>query len=108
MSFVYPDSGIRALDHVSFIVEPGKSLAVLGKTGSGKSTLASLIVRMYDATGGKVLIDDKEIQTFPLAALRSNIGYVPQDVFLFSDTIASNIAFGIAEKFAVQSLKLTS
>ena len=99
VSFVYPDSGVRALEHVSFIVEPGKSLAVLGKTGSGKSTLASLIVRMYDATGGKVLIDDKEIQTFPLAALRSNIGYVPQDVFLFSDSIANNIAFGVDENF---------
>ena len=105
VSFVYPDSGIRALEHVSFIVEPGKSLAVLGKTGSGKSTLASLIVRMYDATGGKVLIDDKEIQSFPLTSLRSNIGYVPQDVFLFSDSIASNIAFGVTRDNKTSDLK---
>lgn len=95
VSFVYPDSGIRALDHVSFIVEPGKSLAVLGKTGSGKSTLASLMARMYDVTAGKILIDDQPIQSYPLAFIRNNIGYVPQDVFLFSDTIANNIAFGL-------------
>jgi len=95
VSFVYPDSGIKALDDVSFVVEPGKSLAVLGRTGSGKSTIANLIVRMYDVTGGRILVDDNLIESLSLQGLRENIGYVPQDVFLFSDTIANNIAFGL-------------
>ncbi|MEO8087343.1 MAG: ABC transporter ATP-binding protein [Bacteroidota bacterium] len=93
--FVYPESGTRALDNVSFVVYPGQSLAVLGKTGSGKSTLANLVVRMYDVGSGKILIDDDNIENISLTTLRDNIGYVQQDVFLFSDTIANNISFGI-------------
>jgi ATP-binding cassette subfamily B protein len=96
VSFVYPDSGIKALEDISFNVQPGESLAVLGRTGSGKSTIANLLVRMYDAGSGKILIDDHPIDTISLTALRENIGYVPQDVFLFSDSIANNISFGIA------------
>ncbi|HRH67147.1 MAG TPA: ABC transporter ATP-binding protein, partial [Bacteroidia bacterium] len=98
VSFIYPDSGIKALDDVSFVVEPGKSLAILGKTGSGKSTIANLIGRMYDATSGNIRIDGRKINELSLSSLRRQIGYVPQDVFLFSDTIANNIAFGLTDE----------
>jgi ATP-binding cassette subfamily B protein len=100
VGFVYPDSGIRALSNISFSVKPGKSLAILGHTGSGKSTIANLLVRMYDATEGKILLDGIPIQEFPLKSLRRQIGYVPQDVFLFSDTVANNIAFGLKSEQA--------
>ncbi len=92
--FVYPDTGIEALKNLSFSVEPGQSVAIIGTTGSGKSTIANLITRMYDVTEGEIRIDDIPIQHFDLTCLRSHIGYVPQDVFLFSDTIYNNIAFG--------------
>jgi ATP-binding cassette subfamily B protein len=98
VSFIYPDSGIQALDNVSFKIAPGKSLAILGRTGSGKSTIANLLVRMYDADKGEILIDDKLIQKLSLSSLRRQIGYVPQDVFLFSDTIANNISFGLVQE----------
>ena len=95
VSFVYPDSGTKALNHVSFKVNMGESLAILGRTGSGKSTVASLITRTYDINEGSLLIDGKEIRNLNLDAIRSSIGYVPQDVFLFSDSISNNISFGI-------------
>ncbi|MEQ9285895.1 MAG: ABC transporter ATP-binding protein [Cyclobacteriaceae bacterium] len=94
VGFVYPDSGIEALKNISFQVSPGESLAIIGTTGSGKSTIANLISRMYDAVSGSIEVDGHKIEDFDLSTLRSNIGYVPQDVFLFSDTIAENIAFG--------------
>ncbi len=94
VSFVYPDSGIRALEEVSFEVKPGESIAIIGTTGSGKSTIANLICRLYNIDEGKLLIDDVGIQDYSLSSLRSQIGYVPQDVFLFSDTIENNISFG--------------
>lgn len=97
VNFVYPDSGIKALQDVSFKVDPGQSLAIIGTTGSGKSTIANLISRMYDVSDGKLLIDDRDIKAYNLLSLRSQIGYVPQDVFLFSDTIYNNIAFGAKE-----------
>ena len=97
VSFVYPDSGIRALDHVSFRIEPGRSLAIIGRTGSGKSTIASLICRLYDVSQGQVLIDGKNIKDINLYSLRSQTGYVPQEVFLFSDTIYNNIAFSVSD-----------
>ncbi len=97
VTFVYPDTGIRAVDNVSFILEPGDSLAIIGSTGSGKSTVASLISRLYDVTDGEILIDGIPITEFDLTCLRSQIGYVPQDVFLFSDTIYNNIGFGLQE-----------
>ncbi len=95
VSFVYPDSGTKALNHVSFKVKAGESLAILGRTGSGKSTIASLITRTYDINEGALLIDGKEIRNLNLDAIRTSIGYVPQDVFLFSDSISNNISFGI-------------
>jgi ATP-binding cassette, subfamily B, multidrug efflux pump len=94
VSLVYPDSGIEALKDISFSIEQGKSLGILGATGSGKSTVANLICRMYDASQGEVLIDGQPIQDYDPQWLRKSIGYVPQDVFLFSDTIRNNIAFG--------------
>jgi ATP-binding cassette subfamily B multidrug efflux pump len=97
VTFVYPDTGIRAVHNVSFILEPGDSLAIIGPTGSGKSTVASLISRLYDVTEGEILIDGVPITEFDLTCLRSQIGYVPQDVFLFSDTIYNNIGFGLKE-----------
>lgn len=98
VSFVYPDSGIKALEDVSFSIEPGKSLAIIGKTGSGKSTIAALISRLYDSTDGQLLIDGKPIDEINLDDFRKQIGYVPQEVFLFSDTIFGNVAFGVKDE----------
>ena len=95
VSFTYPDTGIKALNEVSFSIEAGKSLAIIGKTGSGKSTVASLIGRLYDVTEGEILIDDQDIRHLNLYDLRKSIGYVPQEAFLFSDDIARNISFGL-------------
>ncbi len=94
VSFTYPDSGIQALKNVSFEVLPGESIAIIGTTGSGKSTIANLICRMYDVSKGDLAIDNRNITNYNLDSIRSQIGYVPQDVFLFSDTIKGNIAFG--------------
>ncbi|MEQ9402029.1 MAG: ABC transporter ATP-binding protein [Cyclobacteriaceae bacterium] len=94
VSFVYPDSGIKALHDVSFEVEPGQSIAIIGTTGSGKSTIANLICRLYDIDKGTLSIDGIGVKEFSISSLRSQIGYVPQDVFLFSDSIENNIAFG--------------
>lgn len=97
VSFTYPDTGIEALKNVSFDIEKGQFLAVIGRTGSGKSTLANLIMRMYDTDSGKIEIDGKELRNINLNNYRSQIGFVPQEVFLFSDTIKNNIAFGLSE-----------
>ncbi|MFW5762069.1 MAG: ABC transporter ATP-binding protein, partial [Cyclobacteriaceae bacterium] len=94
VSFVYPDSGITALKNINFEIKAGKSVAIIGTTGSGKSTLANLLCRMYDTTEGCIYIDDLDIKDYVLSSLRGQIGYVPQDVFLFSDSISNNIAFG--------------
>ena len=93
VSFTYPDTGINALKNISFKAAPGEIIAIIGRTGSGKSTIANLIMRMYDSTGGDILIDGDTIKAFNLEGYRSQIGFVPQEVFLFSDTIANNIAF---------------
>ena len=92
--FVYPDTGIQALRNVSFTLQPGERLAIIGRTGTGKTTIADLLLRMYDVTDGEILIDDKNIRNYNLSTLRQKIGYVPQDSFLFSDTVAANVAFG--------------
>lgn len=94
VGFTYPDTGIRALEQVSFELLPGQKLAVVGRTGSGKTTLADLLVRLYDVTDGAITIDGQNISRMDLNNLRRRIGYVPQDVFLFSDTVSANIAFG--------------
>lgn len=96
VSFDYPDTGVKALKNLSFTINPGESLAIIGTTGSGKSTTATLIGRLYDVTKGEIFIDDMLIQEYKLESLRSQIGTVPQDVFLFSDTIYNNISFGLA------------
>lgn len=93
VSFTYPDTGITALSNVSFKIHAGGTLAIVGHTGSGKSTIAELIGRMFDVTSGTVLIDGVPIQRVKLETLRSRLGFVPQDVFLFSDSIRNNIAF---------------
>ncbi len=95
VGFTYPDTGIKALKEISFTVNPGESLAIIGTTGSGKSTVSNLISRMYDVREGEILVDGTPIQDYKLNTLRGQIGYVPQDVFLFSDTIHNNISFGL-------------
>lgn len=92
--FTYRDTNIEALKGVSFTLEQGKTLAVIGKTGSGKTTILELIGRMYNATKGNITIDDISIKNVNLHSLRDSIGYVPQDPFLFSDTLNNNIKFG--------------
>ncbi|WP_116106248.1 ABC transporter ATP-binding protein [Lewinella sp. IMCC34191] len=94
VTFVYPDTGIKAIDKLSFTLKAGEKLAIIGRTGSGKTSVADLLLRMYDVTEGRILIDGQDIREIGLANLRRKIGYVPQDVFLFSDTIKANIAFG--------------
>lgn len=103
VSFVYPDSGIKALNNFSFTANPGESVAILGHTGSGKSTVAQVLLRLYDVNEGQVLIDDKDIRSINLDEFRANTGYVPQEVFLFSDTIAENIRFNSQADAAANS-----
>ncbi|MVZ61460.1 ABC transporter ATP-binding protein [Sphingobacterium humi] len=95
ISFTYPDTGIKAIDNISFHIPKGETLAIIGKTGSGKSTLANLLLRMYDVDAGAIKIDGQNIKSLRMESLREQIGFVPQQVFLFSDTIARNIAFGL-------------
>lgn len=104
----YVDTGIEALKGISFEVENGKTLAIIGKTGSGKSTILELIGRMYNCSDGVIEIDDKDIQNLNLYDLRNSIGYVPQDPFLFSDTINNNIKFGkddTSDKAVIEAAK---
>ena len=105
VSFVYPDTGLKAIDDVSFEVKPGEFLAIIGRTGSGKSTLANLLLRMYDASSGQILIDGRPIEEINLTQFRSQTGFVPQEVFLFSDTIANNIAFGESSKTELHKIE---
>ena len=94
VSFTYPDTGITALSDISFSLKNGQTLGIIGKTGAGKSTLLELIVRMYDPTKGEIKIDGEYTTNYQLANLRGPIGYVPQNPFLFSKSIADNIRFG--------------
>ncbi len=108
VGFVYPDTGIRALDGVSFDLMPGEKMAIIGRTGSGKSTLADLLVRMYDVTEGRILVDGKDLREHDLFHLRRRIGYVPQDVFLFSDSVSNNVRFGKPEATQEQVEQFTA
>lgn len=94
VTFTYSDTGITALKNLSFVLNPGETLTVLGKTGSGKSTLLDLIARLYDVQEGSITMDDTPLRALNLVSLRNAIGAVPQDAFLFSDTIENNIRFG--------------
>ncbi|MFT6700048.1 MAG: ATP-binding cassette subfamily B multidrug efflux pump, partial [Porticoccaceae bacterium] len=94
VTFTYDDTNITALKNINFTVNSGETLAILGKTGSGKSTIIELITRLYDTKEGAVLLDDQPIKEANLNDVRSQIGFVPQDPFLFSDTIGNNIKFG--------------
>jgi ATP-binding cassette subfamily B protein len=96
-SFVYPDSGIKALQNVSFTLSEGKTLGIIGETGSGKSTIANMIARLYEVTSGEVKLGGNNITDINLTQLRQAIGYVPQDSFLFSNSIGNNIKFGLSE-----------
>lgn len=95
VSYVYPNTGIRALDNLSFTIKAGESLAIMGKTGSGKSTIALLLCRLIDPTEGEILIDGKNLKDHNLTNYRNFIGYIPQESYLFSDTIENNIGFAI-------------
>ncbi len=96
VTYQYPGKTLPALKGISFTLKKGKTLAILGSTGSGKTTLVNLLLRMMDIEQGRITVDGKELKTIPLKSYRASIGYAPQDVFLFSDTIANNIAFGEA------------
>jgi ATP-binding cassette subfamily B multidrug efflux pump len=97
VDFVYPHTGIKALTDFQLKIRAGQKVAIVGRTGSGKSTVAQLLLRMYDVTGGRILLDGVEIREIDLHGLRNQVSYVPQDVFLFSDTVANNIGFGRKE-----------
>jgi ATP-binding cassette subfamily B multidrug efflux pump len=97
VSFKYPDTGIQAIKNISFEAKNGEFLAIIGRTGSGKSTIANLLMRMYDADNGQILLDGKPIGRLDIQHFRQQIGFVPQEVFLFSETIYNNIAFGMTE-----------
>lgn len=92
VSFTYPETNVKALTNINFDIKSGEKIAIIGKTGSGKSTIAELILRTYDVDNGSITLDNQDIKDYSLSNIRSNIAYVPQDVFLFSDTIFNNIA----------------
>lgn len=95
VSYTYPNTGIKAIDNLSFVIDAGKSLAIMGKTGSGKSTIAQLLCRLIDPDEGEILIDGKNLKNHNLNLYREQIGYTPQESYLFSDTIENNIGFAI-------------
>ena len=98
VSFRYPDTNIHGMKDISFKINPGESLGIIGATGSGKSTISNSIMRLFDVDKGKILFDDIDIKNLDIQHFRRQIGYVPQDVFLFSDTITNNILFGSESK----------
>jgi ATP-binding cassette, subfamily B, multidrug efflux pump len=105
VSFTYPDTAIEAAKKINFAIPAGQTLGIIGNTGSGKSTIAALLCRLYDTSSGTITIDGISIKEYNLQFLRSQIGFVPQDVFLFSDTIRNNIAFGFDDVTEVQIIE---
>ena len=97
VTFAYPDSDIPQLKNVTFAIQPGETVGIVGRTGSGKSTIVDLMLRLYNLEPGKVMLDGNDIMKLPIADVRDSIGYVPQDGFLFSATITENIALGIEQ-----------
>lgn len=104
VGFIYPDSGIEALKNLNLKIEKGKTIGIKGQIGTGKSTLANLITRLYDVTSGEIYIDNHSIEKYDLFELRKSIGYVPQEVFLFSDTIRNNIAFSTGHHYTEEEI----
>jgi ATP-binding cassette subfamily B multidrug efflux pump len=107
VDFTYPNTGIHALKHFSLEIRKGEKVVIIGRTGSGKTTIAQLLLRMYDPGKGKILIDGTDLRRYDLQDLRKQISYVPQDVFLFSDTVAGNIEFGL-EKANDEKVRLAA
>ena len=105
VSFTYANTGIKAVQQFSLAIPEGQKVLVLGKTGSGKSTLAQLLLRFYDADEGSITIGGKPISRLPVRQLREQVSYVPQDVFLFSDTVGNNISFGLKERASAEKLQ---
>ncbi len=105
VSFTYPETGITALKNISFHVKPGQILGITGPVGSGKSTIAQLLSRIYDTEQGEILMDNKNIKHLNLSDLRKSMGIVPQEVFLFSDTIANNISFASEKEFSKEEIE---
>jgi ATP-binding cassette, subfamily B, multidrug efflux pump len=105
VSFTYPNSGVKALQSITFEIAAGKTIAIVGPTGAGKSTIAHLISRLYDADAGEITIDEVPIEDYHVPFLRQHLGYVPQDVFLFSDTLKNNIAWGVPEATTSQIIQ---
>ncbi|MFJ1330360.1 ABC transporter ATP-binding protein [Capnocytophaga canimorsus] len=107
VSFTYPDTGIEALKNVSFSIKKGQNVAIIGKTGSGKSTILDLITRTFDATSGEIFIDGYSIKQLDLKQLREAISVVPQESFLFSDSIRNNLLFGNAQATEAQMIAMS-
>jgi len=105
VDFIYPHTGIHAVKDFSLEVKKGEKIAIIGRTGSGKTTLAQLLLRYYDPTHGTIRMDGRDLQTLDLPDFRNQIGYVPQDVFLFSDTVTGNILFGMDRKSTAAAKK---
>ena len=95
VDFTYEHTGVKALDQLNLTIREGEKVALIGRTGSGKTTIAQLLLRMFDPQNGEITMNGKDIRQIDLQLLRKSIGYIPQDVFLFSDTIANNIGFGL-------------
>jgi len=107
VDFIYPHTGIHAIKNFNLSVKKGEKIAIVGRTGSGKSTIAQLLLRMYDVTSGKIEMDGTDIRKLDLKLLREQISFVPQDVFLFSDTVKNNILFGL-DKGDYESVRMAA